>query len=673
MACTPFWGARLICSVGEKRMSNIKTKATVCTATKAQAFEAPSGIAKQYGGECRQAAIAQSAQFAADTGRRITHSKKMLIKAKDAVQETYDAQQSTTESYATDTAESSVQTALSTVPDTYRAAQHGREVLRPKTRENSQKTDAQATDTSARNYSFEERHAIGSKPTSPSQQSDINTQNATQSKGMTQNMHSHVYQQKLTSAGKNAIYHGELRPRPDTPNSVTNQADSASSIKQKKRDNAKPASRNIKTAQRTGHVSVKTPHTTAVQTKHAAAKSAKTAEKAKQMAEAAAKAAAQAAKQAAKATVAAVKAILAAAKSLFAALIAGGSISVVVILVVLMIGLLLGSGFGIFFANDVSDGTKLSSVVQELSNEYYEQIKEIEQRVPHDYVEYEASDGITALVWPDVLSVYAAQTAIDPANGMEVVTVTSEKRQKIRDVLWDMNQVGYRTYKTQREIEVEKTDKYGKPYLDTEILTETHLVIEITRKQPQEMAQTYTFNADQNEQLALLLDPQYNHLWIRLLGNLQGGSIGGAHDGEIMAPGISGSGILTWPLPIAGSITSPFGYRQDPFSGKWDFHRGLDIAVPNGTPILAAADGTVVVANATDSWGYSWGYYVKIQHPNGMTTLYAHCSAIAVTTGQKVQKGGVIAYVGSTGASTGNHLHWEVADSGGLVDGMHCL
>ena len=451
-------------------------------------------------------------------------------------------------------------------------------------------------------------------------------------------------------------------------------------IKSTAKGTVKTAYKSVKTAEQTAKTTIKTNQqitkaagTAAANMKQAALAAVNTAQKAEQAARAAAKAAVAASKAALKATIATVKAIMAATKALISAIVAGSWVAVVIIIVICLIGLLLGSGFGIFFANDVPDGAKLSTVVQELSDEYYEQIRDIEQRVPHDYVEYEASDGITALVWPDVLSVYAARTAIDTANGMEVVTVTPEKRQKIRDVLWDMNQVGYRTYQTQREIEVEKTDKYGKPYLDTEVITETHLVIEVTRKQPQEMAQTYTFNARQNEQLALLLDSQYNHLWIRLLGNLQGGSIGGAHDGEIMQPGIGGSGVLAWPLPIAGSISSPFGYRQDPFDGKWSFHRGLDIAAPNGTPILAAADGTVVVANATDSWGYSWGYYVKIEHANGMTTLYAHSSTIAVNTGQHVQKGEVIAYVGSTGASTGNHLHWEVVLNGELTDALQCL
>lgn len=365
---------------------------------------------------------------------------------------------------------------------------------------------------------------------------------------------------------------------------------------------------------------------------------------------------------AAKATVSTVKAIIAATKALISAVMACAFVAVFIIIVICLVGLILGSGFGVFFANDVPDSTKLSSVVQELSNEYYKQIEEIEQSVPHDYVEYEAADGVTAIVWQDVLAVYAAQ------GDMEVVTVTPEKRGEIQKILQDMNAVSYRTYTTQREVEVEKTDKHGDVYFDTEIITETHLAIEITRKKPQQMAQIYDFNAEQNEQLSLLLDAKYSSLWVRLLGETP--AFGGTNDGEIMRPAIGGSGMLSFPLPIQGVVTSPFGYRKDPFSGKWSFHRGTDISAPNGTPILAAADGTVIVANATDKWGYSWGYYVKIQHANSTSTLYAHCSAIAVKQNQQVKQGEVIAYVGSTGASTGNHLHFEVEINGTLVDAM---
>ena len=85
--------------------------------------------------------------------------------------------------------------------------------------------------------------------------------------------------------------------------------------------------------------------------------------------------------------------------------------------------------------------------------------------------------------------------------------------------------------------------------------------------------------------------------------------------------------------------------------------------VDNIDEILAAADGTVTIANALDSWGGSYGYYVKLDHGGGLTTLYAHCSSICVTAGQQVKAGQVIAYVGHTGRATGPHLHFEVHSS----------
>ena len=131
-----------------------------------------------------------------------------------------------------------------------------------------------------------------------------------------------------------------------------------------------------------------------------------------------------------------------------------------------------------------------------------------------------------------------------------------------------------------------------------------------------------------------------------------------------------GTGIFEWPLPGDFSITSPFGYRTDPITGEASFHDGVDIAAPEGTAILAAADGVVVTANRTDSWGGSYGYYVLIQHDETYETLYAHCSEVLVKAGQEVEQGDIIALVGSTGNSTGNHLHFEVREGGSKVDPM---
>ena len=105
-------------------------------------------------------------------------------------------------------------------------------------------------------------------------------------------------------------------------------------------------------------------------------------------------------------------------------------------------------------------------------------------------------------------------------------------------------------------------------------------------------------------------------------------------------------------------------------TGEIAHHSGTDIGAPGGTPILAAADGTVTIANAIDSWGGGYGYHIKISHNDTFDTLYAHCSSICVTVGQEVKQGEVIGYVGTTGNSTGNHLHFEVWQNGERTDAL---
>ena len=110
-----------------------------------------------------------------------------------------------------------------------------------------------------------------------------------------------------------------------------------------------------------------------------------------------------------------------------------------------------------------------------------------------------------------------------------------------------------------------------------------------------------------------------------------------------------------------GMVTSEFGYRKDPFTGQTKGHSGLDLGAGKGTPIRAALPGTVYVVRHSTS-GY--GYHVMVDHGGGFVTLYAHCSKILVTEGQKIDAGTIIAEVGSTGRSTGNHLHFEVRING---------
>ena len=116
--------------------------------------------------------------------------------------------------------------------------------------------------------------------------------------------------------------------------------------------------------------------------------------------------------------------------------------------------------------------------------------------------------------------------------------------------------------------------------------------------------------------------------------------------------------------PVPGPVVSGFGTRTDPIGGGTGFHSGLDIAASSGTPIRSCRSGTVVIAG----WQGGYGNAVVIDHGGGMATLYGHQSQIAVSVGEKVLAGEVIGYVGSTGNSTGPHLHFEVRISGNPVD-----
>ncbi len=121
-----------------------------------------------------------------------------------------------------------------------------------------------------------------------------------------------------------------------------------------------------------------------------------------------------------------------------------------------------------------------------------------------------------------------------------------------------------------------------------------------------------------------------------------------------------GDGTFAWPLN-GGEISSFFGYRADPFGrGGGDYHPGLDIAANYGEPVKAAASGVVEMA----AWNGGYGRYVRIDHGNGMQTAYGHMSAIVAQVGQTVRKGDIIGYVGSSGASTGPHVHFEVLKAG---------
>ena len=359
----------------------------------------------------------------------------------------------------------------------------------------------------------------------------------------------------------------------------------------------------------------------------------------------------------------AIRNFLADLHSLTAILAAGAGAALGIVIVICLVAFVSGSAYGIFFAANAPNAASVTvrEAVETLTAEYRDRLEEISDTVQHDRQDITANDDVYYIRWQDVLAVFSSYVA-GSEQGAPVAALTEEQVDKLREIMWAMNAVDYSTRAETAVIET--TDKNGKS--TTTEITETVLVIELTHKTPDEMAADYHFTTRQNTYLQLLQDPQYEELWAELLGGFaQGG-------GEVMSPDgtRAPTGTLQWPLPVAGTITSQFGHRVDPITGEASSHTGTDIACAEGTPILAAADGVVTVANSLDSWGGSYGYYIQIDHGGGLETLYAHCSSICVTTDQQVQAGQVIGYVGHTGRATGSHLHLEVHVNGSRTDAM---
>lgn len=401
-----------------------------------------------------------------------------------------------------------------------------------------------------------------------------------------------------------------------------------------------------------------------------------------QRAQQTAKRTADAAKRATDAVRAGMRALVEALHSLLAALAAGGSAAVLIVVLICLIAFVAGSAYGIFFAAEApgEDALTVQQAVEQLGGEYRDYLQQIESTVPHDRQEIRANDDVYYIRWQDVLAVFSSYVA-GAKDGAPAAYLDEPRLQQLRQTMWDMNEVAYSTYTETVEIEADDENTDGgdsseNPDEDTEngsgtrsaaaeTVTQTVLLIELTHKTPDEMSINYHYTARQQEYLDLLRAPEHETLWAELLGGFLSGG------GEILAPagGWQSTGPLQWPLPVAGSITSPFGYRTDPITGEVSYHSGTDIAAPAGTPILAAADGVVVTANGVDSWGGSYGYYVKLDHGD-LQTFYAHCQAICVTAGQQVQAGQVISYVGHTGRTTGVHLHFEIYKNGQRSDAM---
>lgn len=309
---------------------------------------------------------------------------------------------------------------------------------------------------------------------------------------------------------------------------------SGKTIKQTAKSTGKAAvkttQKSIKTAEQTSRTAIKTTQAAAKTAQKTAQATAKAAKTAAQTARAAAKATAAGIKAAVKATAAAVKAIVAGTKALIAGIAAGGWIAVVVIIVICLIGLIVGSCFGIFFSGeDSGTGQTMRQAVQEINADYQSQIDTTRATIIYDELEMSGSRA----VWPEVLAVYAVKTTTDPDDPQEVATVDNAKKAILKDIFWRMNELSSRTESKTEEVITETDDGHGNIVETTTTVTRTYLYITVSHKTADEMADLYGFNEEQRQQLSELLAEENNSLWSAVLYAI---SVG---DGEIVTVALS--------------------------------------------------------------------------------------------------------------------------------------
>lgn len=285
-------------------------------------------------------------------------------------------------------------------------------------------------------------------------------------------------------------------------------------IKTTRKAAAKTAQKGVKTAERTAKTTIKTSKEVAKAAEKGAKATAKAAQKAAQAAKATAKAVAASVKAAVKVTIAAVKAIIAATKALVTAIAAGGWVAVLVIVIIMLIALLAGSVFGIFFSGeDSGTGLSMPMVVQEINADYDAKLEAEKAAVSYDVLEMSGSRA----VWKEVLAVYAVKINTDPDDPQEVATMDDSKKQLLTDIFWEMNSISSHTETSSTTVTTETDDGNGNIITTETTETTTTLYITVSHKTVDEMAAQYGFTQQQKDYLADLLADENNQLWSAVL------------------------------------------------------------------------------------------------------------------------------------------------------------
>lgn len=247
--------------------------------------------------------------------------------------------------------------------------------------------------------------------------------------------------------------------------------------------------------------------------KLAISKSTERARKAAQYAKETAKNAVKLAKKSFEVLMKVIKATIQAVKSLVSAVIAGGWISVIVIIVLCLVGAVAGSFYGIFFSTETSEtGMNISTAIQEINADYDNRIDELKSD-EYDRIEINGSKAN----WKDVLSIYAVKTTTDADNPMEIATVDENKKSILSNIFWDMNSIDSKAETRTETKEITSTDENGNEVITTEDVTVKVLTITISSKTADEIASAYSFNDKQKEYLAELMNESNDKLWASII------------------------------------------------------------------------------------------------------------------------------------------------------------
>lgn len=236
------------------------------------------------------------------------------------------------------------------------------------------------------------------------------------------------------------------------------------------------------------------------------------------------------AKTVAKATTKAVRATMTTAKMSVAAIVAGGWVAIVAIVVICLSALLLGSVFGIFFAGeDAGTGQTIQTVVREINSDYDDKLMSIRDKSSYDVLEMKGSRA----VWKEVLAVYSVKVNTDPDNPQEVVTMDDAKKKLLKTIFWDMNNISSRTEDKLETVITETDDGNGNIVQIKNTERRTYLYITVSHKTAYDMASKYGFNQEQREYLDELLSDENNSLWSSVLYGTSG------EDNQIVAVALS--------------------------------------------------------------------------------------------------------------------------------------